>query len=62
MNNVENTSNCIFKSERLALGYFEYVNTLFRSRSSQNIGNQQITSAKHTVPMLFFYHVYLYLE
>ena len=52
MNNVEKTSYCIFKSGRLSLQYFEYVNTLFGSLSSQNIENQQIMSAKHTVLML----------
>ena len=52
MDNVEKTSNCIFKSGRLSLRYFEYVNTLFGSLSSQNIDNQQIRSAKYTVLML----------
>ena len=52
MNNVEKNSNCIFKSGRLSLLYFEYVNTLFRSLSSQNIENQQLTPAKYTVLML----------
>ena len=52
MNNVEKTSNCIFKSGRFSLQYFEYVNTLFGSLSSQNIENQQITSEKYTVLML----------
>ena len=51
LNNVEKTSNYIFKSGRLSLRYFEYVNTLFGSLSSQNIKNQQITSAKYTVLM-----------
>ena len=52
MNNFEKMSNCIFKSGRLSLRYFEYVNALFVSLSSQNIENQQITSAKYTVVML----------
>ena len=52
MNKVENLANCIFKSGRLSLRYFEYVNTLFRSLSSQSIENQQITSAKYTVLMI----------
>ena len=52
MNNVEKTSNCIFKSERLSIRYFEYVNTPFGSNLSQNIENQQITSAKYTVLMV----------
>ena len=52
LNNIEKMSNCIFKSGRLSLRKFEYVNTLFRSLSSQNIENQQITSAKYTVLML----------
>ena len=52
MNNVEKRSNCIFKSRRLSLQYFEYVKTLFRSFSSQNIENQQIMSPKYTVVML----------
>ena len=52
MKNVEKTSNCIFKSGRLSLRYFEYLITLFGSLSSQNIENQQITSAKYTVLML----------
>ena len=52
MNNVEKTSNCIFKPGRLSFRYFEYVNTLFGSLSSQNIENQQITSAKYYVLML----------
>ena len=52
MNNVEKTSNCIFKSGRLSLGYFECVKTLFGSLLSQYIENQQITSAKYTVLML----------
>ena len=51
MNNVEKMSNCIFKPGRL-LRYFEYVNALFGSLSSQNIESQQITSAKYTVLML----------
>ena len=42
-------SNCIFKSRRLSLRYFGYVNTLFGGLLSQNIENQQITSAKFTV-------------
>ena len=51
MKSVEKTSNCIFyKSGRLSLRYFEYVqNTLCGSLSSQNIENHQITSAKYTV-------------
>ena len=52
MKNVEKTSNCIFKSERVSLRYFEYVIILFGSLSSQNIENQQITSANYTVLML----------
>ena len=53
MNNVEKkTSNCILKSGRLSLRYFEYVNTLLGSISSQNIEYQQITSAKYTALML----------
>ena len=52
MNNVEKTSNCIFKPGRLSLQYFEYEKSLFGSLSSQNIENQQITSAKYTVLML----------
>ena len=52
MNIIEKTSNCIFKSGRLSLRYFEYVNTLFESLSSQKIKNQQIMSAKYTVLML----------
>ena len=52
MNNVEKTSNCIFMSGRLSLRYFEYVNTLLGSISSQIIEYQQITSAKYTVLML----------
>ena len=52
MNNVEKSPKCIFKSGRLSLQYFEYVNTLFGSLSSQNIENQQITSVKYTVLML----------
>ena len=50
MDNVDNTSNCMFKSGRLSLRSFEYVNTLFESPSSQNIENQQI--AKYTVLIL----------
>ena len=49
MNNVEKTSNFIFKLGRLSLRYFEYVNIPFGSILSQNIENQQITSAKYTV-------------
>ena len=45
-------SNCIFKSGRLSLRYFEYVKTLFGSLSSQNIENQQTTSAKYTALIL----------
>ena len=43
-----------FKSGRLPfhVRYFEYINTLFGSLLSQNIENQQITSAKYTVLML----------
>ena len=52
MNNIENTSNCIFKSGRLSLRYFDYVNSLFGSLSSKHIKNQQITSMKYTVLML----------
>ena len=52
MNNVEKPSNCIFKSGRLSLQYFEHVNTLFGSLLSQNIENQQIASAKYNVQML----------
>ena len=52
MNNVEKTSNCMFKSGRLSSPYFEYVKTLCGSLLSQNIENQQITSAKYTVLML----------
>ena len=52
MNNVEKTSNCIFKSRTLSLRYFEYVSTLFRSLSSRNMGNQQILFTKCTVLML----------
>ena len=52
MKNVEKTSICIFKSGRLSLRYFEYVNALFGRLSSQHIENQQITSAKYTVLML----------
>ena len=52
MNNVKKIANSIFKSGRLSLWYFEYVNTLFGSLSSQNIENQQITSVKYTVLML----------
>ena len=48
MNTIEKTSNCIYKSGRLTSRYFEYVNTLFGSLSSQNIENQQITSTKYT--------------
>ena len=51
MDNVEKTSNCIFTSGRLSLRYFEYVNTLFGSLSSQNIKTQQTTSAKYAVLM-----------
>ena len=51
MNNVGKTSNCIFKSGRLSLGYFEHVNTLFRGISSQNIENQQVAFVKYTVQM-----------
>ena len=51
MNNVEKTSNCILKSGRLSLRYFEYVNTLLGSLSSQNIEYQQITPAKYTALM-----------
>ena len=43
--NIEKTSNCSFKSGRISLRYFEYVNKLFRSFSSQKIENQQIMSA-----------------
>ena len=39
MNSVEKSSNCIFKSGRLSLRYFEYVNTLFGSPLRQNIEN-----------------------
>ena len=52
MNNVEKMPNCILKSGRVSLRYFEYVNTLFKSLSSQNFENQQITSPKYTVLML----------
>ena len=52
LNNFEKKSNCIFKSGRLSLRYFEYVNTLPGSLSSQNIENQQITSAKYTVQII----------
>ena len=52
MNDAGKTQNCNFKSGRLQLRYFEYVNTLFGSPWSQNIENQQITSAKYTVRML----------
>ena len=52
MNNVEKTPNCIFKSGTLSLRYFEYVNTLFGSLSSQNIKNQQINYVKYSVLML----------
>ena len=52
MNNFKKTSNSIFKSGRLSLRYFVSVNTLLGSLSSQNIENQQITSAKYTVLML----------
>ena len=52
INNIEKMSNSIFKSGRLSLRYFEYVNTLFGSLSSQNIENQQITSIKYTLLML----------
>ena len=48
MNNVEKMANSIFKSGRLSLRYFEYVNTLFASLSGQNIENQQMMSAKYT--------------
>ena len=50
--NVEETSNCIFKSLRLSLRYYEYVNTLFGGLSSQNIENLQIKSVRYTVLML----------
>ena len=52
INNVEKTSNCILKSGRLSLRYFEYVNTLLGSLSSQNIEYQQITSAKYIALIL----------
>ena len=52
MNNVEKMSNCIFKSGRLSLRYFEYGKTLFGSLSSQKMENQQIKSAKYTVLIL----------
>ena len=52
MNNVEKTSNCIFKSGSLLLRNFEYLKTLFGSLLSQNIENQQMTPAKYTVLML----------
>ena len=52
-NNVElNVKLHFFKSGRLSLLYFEYVNTIFGSLSSQNIDYQQIKSAKYTVLML----------
>ena len=37
MNNIEKMSNCVFKSGRLSLRYFENVNTLLGSLLSQNI-------------------------
>ena len=49
MKNVEKKSNHSFKFGSLSLRCFEYVNILCESRSSQNIENQQITSAKYTV-------------
>ena len=52
MNKVEKPSNCIFRSGRLSLPYFEYVDTLFWSLLRQNTKNQQIKSAKYTVLML----------
>ena len=54
MNSVVKTSNCIFKSGRLSLRYFEYmyVMTQLWHLSSQNIENQQITSAKYALLML----------
>ena len=52
MNIVSKTSNCIFKSDRLSLRYFEFVSKLFGIRFSQNIENQQITSAKNTILMI----------
>ena len=52
MNNGEKTSNCIFKSGRLSLRYFEYIKTLFGTLTSQNIENQQITPVKYIVLML----------
>ena len=52
MNNVKKRKTAFCMSGRLSLRYFEYVNTLFRSLSSQNIENQQITSVKYTVLML----------
>ena len=39
MNNGEKMSNCIFKSGRLSLQYYECVNKLFRSLSSQATNN-----------------------
>ena len=59
MSKVDITSNCIVKSKRLSLRYFEHVNTQFRSLLSQDIlssqdmiENQQISFAMCTVLML----------
>ena len=52
INNVEKTSNCVFKCGKLSLRYFEYVNTLLGSLLSQNLENQQITSGEYTALML----------
>ena len=52
MINIEKKSNCVLKSGRLSLRYFENVNTLLGSLSSQNMENQQIMSGKYTVLIL----------
>ena len=53
MNNVVKTSNCIFKSGRSSLRYFECKRTIRESLKSEqrasSIENQQITSATYTV-------------